>query len=149
MDLFQIIFLIFLGFVALVAWLAAGEHYIVAGIIVAIVVGIGYLLFRFFAWSLEYGFRNKYPLDYLRNIGWVTKKFHEAGFICGEYISPGTDYPGIYMEKDDTKVSIMLKADKFPYKIECIDANGVKRFSIDEKPTETTEQIVDDVIKSM
>ena len=149
MDLFQIIFLIFLGILVLVVWLLVGKHYIAAGIIVAIVVGIGYLLFKFFAWSLEYGFRNKYPLDYLRNIGWVAKKFQEAGFERGEYIQPGSDYPGIYMEKNNIKVAIMLDANDYPYKIECIDANGNKLFSVNEKPTETIEQIVDDVIKSL
>ena len=149
MDLFQIIFLLFIGVIVLIPLLFARGHYIAAWIIIALVVGVGYLIFKFFAWSIEYGFRNKYPLDYLRNIGWVVKKFQKAGFERGEYIQPGSDYPGIYMEKNNIKVAIMLDANDYPYKIECIDANGNKLFSVNEKPTETIEQIVDDVIKTM
>lgn len=149
MDLFQIIFLLFIGVIVLIALLFASEHYIAAWIIIALVVGVGYLIFNFFAWSLEHAFRNKYPLDYLMNIGWVVKKFEEAGFERGDYIQPGSDYPGIYMEKNNIKVAIMLNANNHPFKIECIDTNENKLFSVCEEHSETTEQIVDDVIKTM
>lgn len=149
MDLFQIIFLLFIGVIVLIALLFASEHYIAAWIIIALVVGVGYLIFKFFAWSLEHAFRNKYPLDYLMNIGWVVKKFEEAGFERGEYIQPGSDSPGISMDKNNVKVSITLNANNHPYKIECIDANGNKLFAVSEEHTGTSEQIVNDVIKSL
>ena len=53
------------------------------------------------------------------------------------------------MEKNNIKVAIMLNANNHPYKIECIDANGNKLFAISEEQTGTSEQIVNDVIKSL
>lgn len=126
----------------------------ILGEIIFVVIALGFILFRVTALLvLTFGWksamRQKYPLDYLYVIGWVVRRFESVGFKKGDYIDPGTDFPGVYMALGNTTVSIMLKADKNPYKIYCLDSNGGELFSISDEQTETNEQEVDRVISSL
>lgn len=120
------------------------KFWIVTGIVIAVLYGIGYLFLKFLASSLEYGFRNKYPLDYLRHISWVISAFEHSNYEKGEFINPGSNLPGIYMLRGDEKISILLKADKFPYEILCYNQDGDKIFHIKTKKNDSFIAEVDE-----
>lgn len=144
-----ILLFIFLAFIALLAWLLASGHYVIFSIMILLILGICRLLAKLSETAIESGMREKYPFDYLMRIGWVIKKFETAGFTRGEYIAPGTDFPGVYMKKGDTVLSIILKADTSPYKIMCMDSNNTELFSIYPEKSKETEPIVDEFLQQL
>lgn len=140
--------LIIIAVLALLIWLFIAGHYVIFTLLALVVFGIGYLLVYCFAAATELGMRDRYPFDYLMRIGWVMQKFEIAGYTRGEYIAPGTDFPGVYMKKGDIVLSIILKADTYPYKIVCIDSNNTELLAMDSEKTEETEQIIDNFLKT-
>lgn len=71
--------------------------------------GVIWLFLWFVGSAIEGGLRNKYPLDYLIQIGWVIDLFRKYGFEESGYIDPGSDMPGVKMKHTaGNKVRIYL-----------------------------------------
>lgn len=71
--------------------------------------GVIWLFLWFVGSAIEGGLRNKYPLDYLIQIGWVIDLFRKYGFEESWYIDPGSDMPGVKMKHTaGNKVRIYL-----------------------------------------
>ncbi len=99
---------------AIIALLAVAFCYWLWGIVWAIIILLllcgFYVLFIFFAFSIEAGMRNKFPFDYLIGMSPIISLFKEYGFAESDYIDMGTDNPALEMTLNDEVVRITLHA---------------------------------------
>lgn len=78
-------------------------------IIVSVALFCGFIYIM--GMGLESGFRNKFPLDYLMHLSTEIDFFNEKGYQLIEYIEPGSEHPGIVLQKENSPdVKIILKA---------------------------------------
>lgn len=85
------------------------------------IIYLGYKILTSFGDALEAGFRNQFPTDYLCCLSEVVGLFEQHGFVSGDLINPGSDKPGIKMNKGENNVEIYLDApldEKLPSEIE-------------------------------
>ena len=61
--------------------------------------------------GLESGFRNRFPLDYLRHLNVEINFFKEKGFQIINYLDSGSEHPGVLMQKENSPdIRIILNA---------------------------------------
>lgn len=126
-------------------------EYILVGIGIISIIWWIYKFFKsllnFFGNALEAGFRNQLPNDYLRSLSFVTRFFEGHGFERDELIHPGSDKPGIRMQKgDDDIVDIYLIAPlDGKYEIEVI----FKKLSLKVGISEMSEESKAVLIKTL
>lgn len=74
---------------------------------ILIVVGSIFIL----GMGLESGFRNRFPLDYLMHLTTEIDFFKEKGFQQIDYIDPGSEHPGVFMQNENfAHITIILNA---------------------------------------
>ena len=85
------------------------QNWILLGLII-----LGIFLFGGFIMAmggLESGFRNRFPLDYLRHLNEEINFFKEKGFQIINYLDSGSEHPGVLMQKENSPdVRIILNA---------------------------------------
>ena len=57
----------------------------------------------------EAGFRNRYPCDFMMNLGWVVSRMESRGFRQVDMIDAGGDYPGVIMKNPRTEVEMEIR----------------------------------------
>lgn len=89
-------------------------HHFVLGLIQSVIVialiGLAFLFYIALGPGLESASRNKFPYDYLRRIAWVEDIYIYLGYRRVEFVNPGSEQPGIVMEKDGARCWIFLNA---------------------------------------
>lgn len=83
-------------------------EYILIGVGASSIIYWGYKIIIFLGIALEAGLRNRFPTDYLYCLSEIIGMFEQYGFTKGDLINPGTDKPGIKMNKRENKVEIYL-----------------------------------------
>jgi len=80
------------------------------------VIWLIYKAFNGLVWLLgalfEAGFRNRYPCDFMMNLGWVVSGMESRGFRQADMIDAGGDNPGVIMKNPRTgaEMEIRLRA---------------------------------------
>ena len=107
LDLLSLFFLI-VGVIALFIYL---QEWILLGLIILGMVIFGGFIYIMAMGGLESGFRNRFPLDYLRHLNVEINFFKEKGFQIINYLDSGSEHPGVLMQKENSPdVRIILNA---------------------------------------
>lgn len=57
----------------------------------------------------EAGFRNRYPNDFMMNLGWIISEMESRGYKQAEMIDAGGDNPGVIMKNSRTDVEMEIR----------------------------------------
>lgn len=107
LDLIPLILLI-AGGIAFSIYL---QEWILLGLIILGMVIFGGFIYLMAMGGLESGFRNRFPLDYLRHLNVEINFFKEKGFQIINYLDSGSEHPGVLMQKENSPdVRIILNA---------------------------------------
>ena len=107
LDLIPLILLI-AGGIAFSIYL---QEWILLGLIILGMVIFGGFIYIMAMGGLESGFRNRFPLDYLRHLNVEINFFKEKGFQIINYLDSGSEHPGVLMQKENSPdVRIILNA---------------------------------------
>ena len=74
-------------------------------LIYKIIKGTLWLLGAFF----EAGFRNRYPNDFMMNLGWIISDMESRGFRQADMIDSGGDNPGVIMKNSRTDIEMEIR----------------------------------------
>lgn len=100
--------LLIAGVIALSIYL---QEWILLGLIILGMVIFGGFIYIMAMGGLESGFRNRFPLDYLRHLNVEINFFKEKGFQIINYLDSGSEHPGVLMQKENSPdVRIILNA---------------------------------------
>ena len=100
--------LLIAGVIALSIYL---QEWILLGLIILGIVIFGGFIYIMAMGGLESGFRNRFPLDYLRHLNVEINFFKEKGFQIINYLDSGSEHPGVLMQKENSPdVRIILNA---------------------------------------
>ena len=100
--------LLIAGVIALSIYL---QEWILLGLIILGMVIFGGFIYIMAMGGLESGFRNRFPLDYLRHMKVEIDFFKEKGFQIINYLDSGSEHPGVLMQKENSPdVRIILNA---------------------------------------
>jgi len=58
---------------------------------------------------LEAGFRNRYPNDFMMNLGWIISDMESRGFRQAGMIDSGGDNPGVIMKNSRTDIEMEIR----------------------------------------
>ena len=58
---------------------------------------------------LEAGFRNRYPNDFMMNLGWIISDMESRGYKQAEMIDAGGDNPGVIMKNSRTDIEMEIR----------------------------------------
>ena len=87
------------------------QEWILLGLIILGMVIFGGFIYIMAMGGLESGFRNRFPLDYLRHLNVEINFFKEKGFQIINYLDSGSEHPGVLMQKENSPdVRIILNA---------------------------------------
>ena len=87
------------------------QEWILLGLIMLGIVIFGGFIYLMAMGGLESGFRNRFPLDYLRHLNVEINFFKEKGFQIINYLDSGSEHPGVLMQKENSPdVRIILNA---------------------------------------
>ena len=87
------------------------QEWILLGLIILGMVIFGGFIYIMAMGGLESGFRNRFPLDYLRHLKTEVDFFEEKGFQIINHLDPGSEHPGVLMQKENSPdVRIILNA---------------------------------------
>lgn len=87
------------------------QEWILLGLIILGMVIFGGFIYIMAMGGLESGFRNRFPLDYLRHLNEEINFFKEKGFQIINYLDSGSEHPGVLMQKENSPdVRIILNA---------------------------------------
>ena len=107
LDLIPLILLI-AGGIAFSIYL---QEWILLGLIILGMVIFGGFIYLMAMGGLESGFRNRFPLDYLRHLNVEINFFKEKGFQIINYLDSGSEHPGVLMQKENSPdIRIILNA---------------------------------------
>ena len=86
------------------------QNWILLGLIILGILYGGFI-FLMAMGGLESCFRNRFPLDYLWHLTTEVKFFKEKGFQIINHLDPGSEHPGVLMQKENSPdVRIILNA---------------------------------------
>ena len=57
----------------------------------------------------EAGFRNRYPNDFMMNLGWIISDMESRGYKQAEMIDAGGDNPGVIMKNSRTDIEMEIR----------------------------------------
>ena len=57
----------------------------------------------------EAGFRNRYPNDFMMNVGWIISGMESRGYKQAEMIDAGGDNPGVIMKNSRTDIEMEIR----------------------------------------
>lgn len=87
------------------------QEWILLGLIMLGIVIFGGFIYIMAMGGLESGFRNRFPLDYLRHLNVEINFFKEKGFQIINYLDSGSEHPGVLMQKENSPdIRIILNA---------------------------------------
>lgn len=87
------------------------QEWILLGLIILGMVIFGGFIYIMAMGGLESGFRNRFPLDYLRHLNVEINFFKEKDFQIINYLDSGSEHPGVLMQKENSPdIRIILNA---------------------------------------